>query len=181
MDQLIDKFLPDYQFREHHARKVRCRPAQALAAVKTCDLAASAPVRTLFRLRGLPSDGMTLAGMEAVGFRLLGERVARELVIGLVGRFWTPSGGIHRFEPADFSALDGPVWARAATNFHAVAVSSTITRLTTETRVWCPTAASRRRFRLYWWLIRPFSGWVRIEWLRLVSQQAEGARLTYEP
>lgn len=173
MDPLIDDFLPDYQFRERHARTVRRGPDTTLAAVMACDLGRSAVVRTLFRLRGLPTGAITLRTMENVGFRILGQKDGRELVIGLMGKFWTLSGGIYRFAPEQFRTLARPDLAKAAFNFRVLTLSGNSTRLTTETRVWCPTAYTRRRFRLYWFLIRPFSGLVRIEWLRMVKQQAE--------
>ncbi len=175
MKQLIDHFLPAYHFRESHVCLVRCSPAMTLAAVTTCDLGRSVLVRTLFRLRGLPTAHITLAGMEVIGFRRLGQQAERELVIGLIGRFWTPSGDIQHFAPEGFKAFDRPAFAKVATNFHVRPHSPAMTCLTTETRVWCPTAASRRRFRRYWVVIRPFSGLVRREWLRLIKQQAEKA------
>lgn len=173
MGPLIDHFLPDFQFRERHARTMRCRPEDALAAVMSGDLGQSMLVRVLFRIRGLPADRMTLETMQDVGFRVLGQQVNREVVIGLMGRFWTFSGGIHHFAPEQFASIDRPDLVKAVTNFRVQAISRAFIRLSTETRVWCPTLTTCRRFRLYWFMIRPFSGLVRIEWLRLVQQQAE--------
>ena len=181
MDQLIDHFLPAYQFREYHARRVRCQPEIAMAALRACNLGESVLVRALFRLRGLPTGTITLAGMEDIGFRVLGWQAEQEVVIGLIGRFWTFSGGIHPFEPDGFKGFDRPVYAKVATNFRALADSPGLTRLSTETRVWCPNAFIRRRFRLYWLLIRPFSGMVRIEWLRLVKKLAEHMQARARP
>ncbi len=36
-------------------------------------------------------------------------------------------------------------------------------------------AAARRRFRLYWLAIRPFSGLIRRLWLRAIKRRAESA------
>jgi hypothetical protein len=47
--------------------------------------------------------------------------------------------------------------------------------LTTETRVWAADPSSRRRFRLYWLAIRPFSGLIRRLWLREIKRTAESA------
>ncbi|MDJ0810272.1 MAG: hypothetical protein QNJ01_09235 [Desulfobacterales bacterium] len=173
MGQLIDHFLPDYQFQEYHTCMVRGRPEIVMAALDACNLGASALVRSLFRLRGLPTGTITLARMEDIGFRVLGRQAGQEVVIGLIGRFWTFSGGIHPFAPEAFKSFDRPAFAKCVTNFRAVPLSPAVTRLTTETRVWCPTAAIRSRFRWYWFLIRPFSGLVRVEWLRLIKQLAE--------
>ena len=48
-------------------------------------------------------------------------------------------------------------------------------RLTTETRVLLTDARARRRFRLYWLVVRPMSGLVRRSWLRAAKRRAEAA------
>ena len=53
------------------------------------------------------------------------------------------------------------------------------TRLTTETRVLCADAGSRRRFRVYWAVVRPGSGLIRRMMLRAVRREAE--RRVVEP
>jgi hypothetical protein len=169
---LIDYFLPKYQFVERHATTVKGNPQTVRAAIEDCDLGRSALVRTLFRVRGLPTEDTSLAGMASIGFIPLGSQ-ARELVIGLVGRFWTLSGDIRSMAPEHFKAFDREGFAKAVTNLRVQALSLSHTRLTTETRVWCPDRDSRRRFGIYWALIRPFSGLVRIEWLRAIKRHAE--------
>jgi hypothetical protein len=47
--------------------------------------------------------------------------------------------------------------------------------LSTETRVWAADPPARRRFRLYWLAIRPFSGLIRRLWLRAIKRRAESA------
>jgi hypothetical protein len=50
------------------------------------------------------------------------------------------------------------------------------TRLVTETRVQCLDTASRRRLRLYWLLVRPFSGLFRHAMLGAVAREATRRR-----
>jgi hypothetical protein len=50
-------------------------------------------------------------------------------------------------------------------------------RLVTETRVGCTDAGSRRRFRLYWLLVRPFSGVIRKAMLGAVAREATRAQV----
>ena len=45
--------------------------------------------------------------------------------------------------------------------------------LSTETRVHVGDAAARRKFRLYWLVVRPFSGLIRILLLRAARRRAE--------
>jgi hypothetical protein len=47
------------------------------------------------------------------------------------------------------------------------------TTLSTETRILCTDDRNRRRFRRYWAVVRPFSGLIRIELLRIVRREAE--------
>ncbi len=62
---------------------------------------------------------------------------------------------------------------KAAWNLRVVESAPEKTRLTTETRVRCLGGAARRRFRLYWALISPFSGAIRLMLLRGVRRRAE--------
>ena len=121
---------------------------------------------------------MTIEGLQQIGFRLLATREDREILFGLIGKFWTSSAGILPFRPEEFVSFDVKGYAKAAGNLLAVPITSHRTRLITETRVQCISSWSRARFALYWSLIRPFSGLIRREWLRLIKQHAENARST---
>lgn len=171
----IDDFLPIYHVTERHAIVVRA-PAKAIyAAISSLDMSASPIIRTLFRLRGLPPSTLTLRGMEKVGFTVLGEVPEQELLLGVIGRFWTPVGGLQRIDATRFRSFDKPGYAKAAWNFALVPQPDGTVRVTTETRVLCTDDASRKHFRLYWRLVGPFSAWIRREMLRIVKQQAEQA------
>jgi hypothetical protein len=139
----------------------------------------------LFWLRGLPAllspnsepegtPDLTLEGLLQSGFILLAENPPHELVFGTVGQFWTPTGesdDVPDVDAAGFQDFDQPGYAKAAANFSLVQQSDGVTRLATETRVRCPDEASRKKFRLYWTLIGPFSGLIRKEMLRLVKRE----------
>jgi hypothetical protein len=68
--------------------------------------------------------------------------------------------------------LADPRYAVAVMNVAAVALGPERTRLYTETRVRALGPAARRRFRLYWLLIRPFSGLLRRSMLRGIAARA---------
>jgi hypothetical protein len=170
---LLDEFLPSYQFSERHEVEVNAPPATVYASVMACDLTRSPVVKWLFHLRRLPSDDVTLDGLERIGFRTLGMHRDREVVMGLVGRFWRLSGGILAIHPDEFVRFDAPGYAKAAFNFRLQPRSSGRTGLTTETRIWCTSSRSKVLFGFYWSAIRPFSGLIRREWLRVVKRRAE--------
>jgi len=178
MKKLIDEYLPLFHFSETHATEVKAPSNVVYSSVLACDLGKSAIVRFLFRLRRLPKCEMNFEGLQQIGFHLLARCEDREIVFGLIGKFWTFSAGILPFQPEEFVSFDVKGYAKAAGNLIAVPITSHRTRLITETRVQCTSSRSRVRFALYWSLIRPFSGLIRREWLRLIKRHAENAQTT---
>jgi hypothetical protein len=183
---LIDRFLPDPEVRSRHETVVNAPAERTWAAVRTLDLARSPVVKALFGLRSLPgllsrstparrSLGLDMEGLLRTGFVLLDEAPGDEVVLGLVGRFWTPSGGIVRVPPEEFTEFQQPGLAVAAWNFTVRGPAEGPVHLATETRVRLTDASSRRRFRAYWTVVGPFSGLIRHEMLRTVRRAAETA------
>ena len=176
--KLLDEYIPSFHFSETHDTEVNAPANVVYSSALACDLSRSAIIRFLFRLRRLPRCDMTFEGLQQIGFRFLAKREGSEVVFGLIGKFWSSSAEILPFKAEDFVSFNIPGYAKAAGNILAVPVTSYRTRLITETRVWCTTYWSRARFAIYWSLIRPFSGLIRREWLRLIKQHAENTRST---
>jgi len=188
---LLDAFLPTYDAAERHSTDVHALPVRVYAAVRALDVRGSPLIRTLFFLRcipgalanprqawaarraGNPGLGLTLDGLLRSGFVLLGERPEREMVLGLVGQFWRPVGGIVRVPAEEWTAWERPGYAKAAWNFTLAPGPEGAVRLATETRVRCTDAESRRKFLRYWRLVGPFSGLIRREMLRGIRGAAE--------
>ena len=173
MKKLIDEYLPSFHFSETHTTEVNAPANIVYSSVLVCNFGRSAIIRFLFRLRRLPECEMTIEGLQQIGFCLLARREDREIAFGLIGKFWTFSTGILPFQPEEFVSFDSKGYAKVAGNLLAVPITSHRTRLITETRIQCTSSWSRARFALYWSLIRPFSGLIRREWLRLIKQNAE--------
>lgn len=76
-------------------------------------------------------------------------------------------------DASGFRTFDRPGYAKAAWNFSLSEQENGTTRLATETRVLCLDDVSRRRFRLYWAFVGPFSGLIRREMLRSIRSTAE--------
>jgi hypothetical protein len=117
-----------------------------------------------------------LKALLSADFVLLEETAPVELVLGLTGRFWTPSGGLVPTDAATFRQLPSPGLARAAWNFKLQALDGGRTRLSTETRVRCADATTARWFRVYWRIVAPGSGLIRWAILRQVRRRAERGR-----
>ncbi len=169
---LIERFMPTYHVSARYERDADAPVERLYAAARCLDMGGSWIVRGLYRLRGLPAASLTLDGMLKLGFVLLADAPNQEIVFGLIGRFWTLSGGIQAVSPAEFFGFDRPGYAKVAGNIAFAAQPSGRVQVSTETRVHCPDEASLRSFRLYWALIGPFSGLIRKEWLRLIEREA---------
>lgn len=170
---LIDTFLPEYQFSERHDILINNACPQVYEHLHSLDLHNATVIRWLFRLRGLPSSALTLEGLRKIGFAVLGEIPDLEIVLGLIGRFWTLRGDLQKTDSETFKAFDRPGFAKAVWNFSLHPQSGRGTRLVTETRIQCLDPESRRRFRWYWLVVGPFSGMLREQVLRSLKRQAE--------
>jgi hypothetical protein len=183
---LIDRFLPQYDVIEHHETTVNAPVETTYRAVKELDLGRSPVVLALLAVRGLPTlftgaarpaRRIGLKEIVRTGFVVLAEEPGRELVLGVVGKFWRLTSGIHRIEPDEFSGFDAPGFAKAAWNFVVSEWSPSGSTVVTETRVLCTDDDARRRFTLYWRLVGPFSALVRRVLLRGIKRDAESRAL----
>lgn len=177
---LLQRNLPHYQFSERHRRVIHAPPDAVWRAIHTTKVYGSLITRGAVSLRTLPARlaGRTnpqptlfdLSGMAA--FLRLGEDAERELILGMVGQFWLPRGGLMPIEPEEFVKFADPAFAKLAWGF-LLTPRGTTTLLQTETRIFCPTAATTRRLRPYWLVIRPISGLIRREILAGIARGAE--------
>ena len=168
----LDTILPSSDVRERHGVRLAVPPQQALAAVRAVAPAEAPLLRRLFLLRGLgrPSTpgAPVLDELLTNGFRVLVE-TDRELVVALVGQPWRLRAGLR--PDVDFHAFSEPGYAKMAMSFAADGAA-----LTTETRVLLTDAGAGRRFRVYWLVVRPFSGLVRRSWLAAAARRCQPQR-----
>ena len=191
---LIDAWLPTYDVRERHRTRVRATAEATYAALYEVDFGALPLARLLMGVRTLPAalrrgragvrelreragrpPRPTLRALDGHGFGLLEERPPTALVIGVEGSFWRTDGALCEVSPERFRAgPPAPGTARAAWDFTVRPLGDGTVELATETRVLCADDAARRRFRLYWTIVRPGSGIIRRVMLREVRRIAEG-------
>src|SRR6267143_4762053 len=110
---LADDFLPAHEVVMRHAVSVPAPAPAVWAALHRADFAGAWYVRALLALRGLRRPGsasrrLTLDRLVDGGFIPLGERTGREVALGLVGRFWAPSGGRVKVRPEAFRDFAEP-------------------------------------------------------------------------
>jgi hypothetical protein len=179
---LIDEFLPQYQFSGRHQTTVRCRPGELLDIIQnfrptrdrvgdTAMLVRQWPAKVMHWLA--PSRAARPRPFTPANFTPLGRDGDREIVGGLIGKFWRPDFGLEVVNgPAEFLACNPPKTAKLVIGFLADEIGE-ITRLTTETRVYCPDRYSLIMFTPYWLIIRPVSGLLRRRALATIRRLAE--------
>ena len=166
---LHDQFLPEYDFSEYHETQINATRDAIVATMMRGDFTKSWIIRLLFRLRGLPSNlSRGLVSAEEMGFCLLA-KTDSEIMLGLIGQFWKPSGVIQKVLPAQFVSCTDPAFARATWNFKITGNAPPYT-LSTETRILCPSKEVQKKFGRYWLFIRPFSGLIRREMLKSIKR-----------
>lgn len=185
---LIDSFAPEFDATEVHRIAINASRQTVYESLWTADLGGSNVIKLLMFLRSIPGllsqrpqssprdSRVTLNTLITSGFGLLAEKASDEVVLGVTGRFWRPTGNLSAFRRADFDQPVPPGFARGVWNFCLSESLDGRTILQTETRVVCGDAASRREFRAYWLVVRPFSGLIRLIMLRNVRNAAEKGR-----
>jgi hypothetical protein len=179
---LIDSYLSSYDVIEHHETVVNAPSERAFEAVRDLDLARSPVIVALFAMRGLPllargrirfSRRLTIDTLLQWGFVLLEEAPGSEIVLGIIGKFWRPDGGLRRIEGSEFAGFADPGYAKAAWNFRIADRGDGSCLVSTQTRIACTDDGARRRFHLYWRFVGPFSALTRRLILRAVKGDAE--------
>jgi hypothetical protein len=155
----LDEIVPRWQFEERHEIRIAAPPERIYSAIR---LVTAREIRffqilTTIRCMGrcreresilhAPPTKPIIDVAVKSGFRILADDAPRELVIGT------------HVAPE----------AIAVMNFHVGADGL----VTTETRVFARTDAERRKFAVYWRIIRPGSGIIRVSWLEAIKRRAE--------
>ncbi len=175
---LLDSALPAWDHRTRHTLRVDAPPAALLAAVDALTWREVPVFRLLLTLRGLAGSAVTsaapvLSWFASQGFRELA-RTGDELLVV------STHPVRRRLRPATppsidaFRACDEPGYVKIAFTF-------TVTPgvLATETRVLATDPRARRRFAVYWFVIRAGSGLIRRVWLRAIRRRAGATRSSF--
>src|SRR5438132_13532870 len=177
---LMGKFLPHYQFSERHQATVRCKPGQLLDIIQSFEPPPDRFADIAMHARQLPARllhwitrSRAPAPFTRANFIPLGRDGDREIVGGLVGKFWRPDFGLQAVSgPSEFLACNPSRTAKLVLGFVAEPAGDA-TLLTTETRVYCPDRYSLMMFAPYWLAVRPVSGVLRRKMLGTIRRIAE--------
>jgi hypothetical protein len=193
---LLDKYLPRYDFTEVHTIKIQASPETVYRALRAVTLKEIHWfVKFLLDLRALPekmagrndqtmtlSAGQPLIGqMLENGFVIIEEQTPVEIVFGLIvpgsiGRVWRESSGsqVVPANAAEFIAFNDPDYLHVIANLMVRETDNPdVMQVYTESRTRGLSEKARKSFRLYWWIIRPWSGLIRRLWLKAIKKRVE--------
>lgn len=184
---LIDTYASKSDARELHQIEIAASAEVVYQSLWSADLGGSVIIKTLMGLRTLPGlllhpasrhskpayyrRKFTMQALIDSAFGKLAEEPGQEVVLGVAGKFWRPTGNVLPFDLRNFCGPAPAGLARAVWNFHVQQMGPKRTILSTETRVVCGDAASRVKFRTYWLFVRPFSGLIRRLMLKSVKRE----------
>ena len=186
--ELLDEFLPEYEFRDTVSLEIDAQPRRVLRALRDLRLSDMRLAWLLGELRYLPAriagsaqpaDGEQpfLAMLRtATGTIVLGER-ADELALGTIGK-------LHQLTSQEPQCLTGAHCFRdfSETGFEKLAMSLRVTelapgrcRVTMEHRTHALGPVARAIFGVYWLTIKPMGAFVTWQMLRAVRRRATAA------
>jgi hypothetical protein len=176
----VDELSPTYDVAARYDILVQASPAETAAALENTDFSESRLTKLLLSLRTLgrrridSNAGTQVERLRRAGFIELASVPQKEIVFGVVGRFWrSDSGIITGLSAEEFIDFHTEGYAKAVWNFAIAAESERMSRLSTETRIQPFGRSARWKFRAYWLIVGPFSGIIRKEILALVKRKAE--------
>jgi len=182
-DQLLDRFMPSYEVVERHHVRVGAPAAITLDVAETMDLFQLPLVRAIFKGLELilgatpderPRPRGLLAEVQSLGWVVLAETPAREIVLGAVTKPWEPNVTFRSLAPDKFAAFAEPGYVKIAWTIRADPISQRESIFRTETRVLATSPSARARFRRYWACLSP--GIILIRRLSLAPLKAEAER-----
>jgi hypothetical protein len=182
---LLDDIAPTYDVSSRHTIWIAASPAEVYEVARRADLGRPWMVRVLMGLRIVPAvlarvakghrtplDPRQNKPVRRLAFTVIGESVGEEFVLGIMGRFWTPTGRLVANSAEQFRQPPPAGLAQAMWNFR-VEASGAGTTLSTETRVRCADPETRRQFMRYWRVVRLGSGLIRGSILRYIRSEGE--------
>lgn len=197
---IMDNVLADYDFNEVHSIQINASAHITFDCIKEITPSEiSWIMRFLLGLRSLPEklfgrqeislsrEEPLLKQFSAGNFTILAESEPREIVLGMVipgkiGRVWQKSSALFTADARarDFSTFDQPGFIRVAMNLLIESTGPDHVSVCTETRCRATSSRALADFTPYWRLIRPFSGLIRLVWLRGIKRKAERRMLSLE-
>jgi hypothetical protein len=186
---LIDRVLPDYQYRGRASVLIHASPAEIFRALRAVTLAEMPLAYALGTIRYLPGllsgrmkrrpDELTRPFVDLIAWPPLAEAPDRELVVGTVGKLHDllDQQMVPLDSPEAFARFDTPDYEKHAESFRIAGGSDEAGYvLLAEHRTQALGPSARWKFGLYWYLLVGWSGNLLLRMLlEAVKRRAERA------
>jgi hypothetical protein len=181
-DELLDRFMPEYEVVERHHVLVNAPAGITIAAAKEIDMLQSLIARGIFNARALALGGsidkrplpQPLAEQaQAIGWRVLAEVPGSEIIFGAVTKPWEAEPVFRGIASADFARFNEPDYVKIVWTLRADPAGTDASIFRMETRAYATDPAARRKFRLYWSFVKPGIAIIRTIMLGPVKCEAE--------
>lgn len=184
----LTEALPQAAFSETHQRRSRSSGDDAyerLLEIRWRDLKLTSFLMTVRGFWARRREGLSLSALldekwidpESV-FRPLAMKPGKYLAVGFLARPWNFTSEQPPKQPTTLEELktaDAEGGMKIGMDF-AFLPTATGCLITTTTLCEPASISVARKFRPYWWLIRPFSGLIRREVLRHIAREVSGPR-----
>jgi len=179
----LDDLMPEYQFNERHSARVHASPEQVMQAVRQSTWGDLKSLNTLMKIRGaalrepyqdtgaFARDKRVLDAFSASGY-LLGGSEHEIVMFGVVNVRTMNRPQVRTSQ--EFVDYREPGALKTAFDFTVEEAGGGWSTLSTETRMFAQGDFTRGP-AIYWRLIVPGSGLLRLQWLEGIKRRAESA------
>ncbi len=180
--ELLDCFIPSPEVLEHHQIAVNAPAAVVLDTAQHLRVMDSALVRATIKAReialgGTPDrrwhPGALIDQMKSIGWVVLAERPAREIVLGAAAIPWQADPEFRAIHPAHFEAFREPGYVKIAWSLRVEPVDAHRCVFHTETRVATTDLQARAQFKRYWSFVAPGVELIRLALLLPLKRASE--------
>ena len=163
---LNNKYLPAYNYSERHSLKITGNLEQVMNEIQNLQIHDDFFIKLAIAIRELPNKICHKSKEQKPPFSLdnftLLEKSNTQIAFGLIGQFWKNDYGQVKFKNSrEFLEFEKLEYVKLVLYFDINQINSGSCHVTTETRVLCLGEKALIKFRPYWYLIRPVSGFIR--------------------
>ena len=182
---VLDRLIPAAQLMEINAADVPAPPSIVWDRIRHGELAQAPLVRALFALRNLfmrDSSGASptiriddlRSSPERPGFQMLVNDPPREFAVGAIGQVWRLDiPFVHVATANDYARFGQPGYVKVAWAVRVVpGETNDRCRVEIDVRVHATDEPSWRKFQRYFWLVGPFSRYIRRSFLKALVRDA---------
>jgi hypothetical protein len=202
-DSFLDLYMAEYEVADRHHIRVSAPAEVTFGAACEMNMSQPAIVRAIFKMRELAlgcaaamargefatsqknsqqreikQQKEFLSEMKALGWGVLAEIPAREIVLGTVTQPWVASPVFRTVRPEEFASFEEPGYVKIVFTLRTDPVSASESMARTETRAATTDPVARAKFRRYWALVS--AGVILIRRSLLQSVKTEAERRTRE-